>query len=53
MQSQLDPAMRLALELLWRAMMSVIPHLAAALGKPNPIMSRAARREARRGVVVE
>lgn len=48
MQQQLDPAVRLALEALWRCMLGVIPHLAAVLGKPNPLQSRAERLEARR-----
>jgi hypothetical protein len=53
MQQQLDPATRAALEAIWRLILGILPHLAAVLGKPNPIVSRAERLAARRGAVVE
>ena len=44
---RLDPTTRIALEALWRALLGVIPLLARALGRPNPLETRADKRAAR------
>lgn len=47
----LDPATRVALEMLYRVLLSAVVQLAAVLGKESPVQSRAARRQARQSVL--
>jgi hypothetical protein len=42
----MDATTRVALEVLYEALIAAVHHLARALGKPSPIVTRAERRAA-------
>ena len=48
----MDPATKLALEALYRVLLSAVVQLAKALGKECPVQTRESRRQAR-GIVVD
>lgn len=47
----MDPATKVALELLYNVLLSAVVELARVLGKPCPVMTRKERRQARDLVV--
>jgi hypothetical protein len=49
--NELNPATKLALELLYRTLLSAVVQLAVVLGKECPVITRTKRRQMREGVV--